>query len=135
MTCSRIISAFHSSLNAAGFFRRNARSEGAAEGGCGGNSAAPERSAGAKRRRSVIRIRLIKSSDFVQETQPHCMNRKGCLAASPLGIEFSEDLPVLFERNRNPPPRQLGGRADFFKIIFLFRKIISQSDRISLVSG
>ncbi|MEK7651335.1 MAG: hypothetical protein AAB377_02290, partial [Patescibacteria group bacterium] len=28
-------------------------SEGAAEGGCGGNSAAPERSAGAKRRRSV----------------------------------------------------------------------------------
>ena len=34
---------------AAGFFRRNARSEGAAEGGCGGNSAAPERSAGAKR--------------------------------------------------------------------------------------
>jgi len=38
---------------AAGFFRRNARSEGAAEGGCGGNSAAPERSAGAKRRRSV----------------------------------------------------------------------------------
>ncbi|MBI2122472.1 MAG: hypothetical protein HYT98_05165 [Candidatus Sungbacteria bacterium] len=27
--------------------------EGAAEGGCGGNSAAPERSAGAKRRRSV----------------------------------------------------------------------------------
>jgi len=35
----------------AGFFRQNARSEGAAEGGCGGNSAAPERSAGAKRRR------------------------------------------------------------------------------------
>ena len=30
-----------------------AKSEGAAEGGCGGNSAAPERSAGAKRRRSV----------------------------------------------------------------------------------
>ena len=37
---------------AAGFFRRNVRSEGAAEGGCGGNSAAPERSAGAKRRRA-----------------------------------------------------------------------------------
>ena len=61
---------------AAGFFRRNAKSEGAAEGGCGGNSAAPERSAGAparrslgaggKRRRSVIGIRLVKSSDFVQ---------------------------------------------------------------------
>ena len=36
---------------AAGFFRQNARSEGAAEGGCEGNSAALERSAGAKRRR------------------------------------------------------------------------------------
>jgi len=54
---------------AAGFFRRNARSEGAAEGGCGGNFAAPERSAGAKRRRSFVGIRLEKSSDFVQETQ------------------------------------------------------------------
>jgi len=54
MTCKSIISTFHSSFNvAAGFFRRNARSESAAEGGCGGNSAAPERSAGAKRRRSV----------------------------------------------------------------------------------
>ena len=35
-------------LNGGGF-----QSEGVAEGGCGGNSAAPERSAGAKRRRSV----------------------------------------------------------------------------------
>jgi len=93
---------------AAGFFRRNARSEGAVEGGCGGNSAAPERSAGAKRRRSVVGISLVKSSDFVQETQPHCMNRKGCLAASPLGIEFGEDLPVIFERNRNRSLRELG---------------------------
>src|SRR3989338_1232116 len=40
-----------SSFLAAGFVRLNTRSEGAAEGGCGGNSAAPERSAGAKRRR------------------------------------------------------------------------------------
>ena len=48
-------------------FRRG--SEGAAEGGCGGNSAAPERSAGAKRRRSVVGIHLVKSSDFVQEGQ------------------------------------------------------------------
>ena len=23
--------------------------------------------------------------------QPHCVNRKGCLAASPLGIEFGEE--------------------------------------------
>ena len=40
------------------------------EGGGRGNSAAPERSAGAKRRRSVVGISLVKSSDFVQETQP-----------------------------------------------------------------
>jgi len=39
--------------------------EGAAEGECGGNSAAPERSAGAKRRRSVpFKI----GSDFVKQT-------------------------------------------------------------------
>ncbi|HEY4475645.1 MAG TPA: hypothetical protein VJB92_02915 [Candidatus Paceibacterota bacterium] len=63
------------------------------------------------------------------------MNRKGCLAASPLGIEFSEDLPVLFERNRNRSLREQGVRADFFKIIFLERIIISQSDKIGLVSG
>ena len=71
----------------------------------------------------------------IQVSQPHCMNWKGCLAASPLGIEFSEDLPVIFERNRNRSLRELGVRADFFKIIFLFGKIISQSDRIGLVSG
>ena len=48
-------------------FRRNARSEGAAEGGCGGNSAAPERSAGAKRRRSVRVLRKM-GSDFFKQT-------------------------------------------------------------------
>ena len=48
----------------------------------------------------------------IPDPQPHCMNRKGCLAASyfamrasadksPLGIEFGEDLPVIFERNPN----------------------------------
>ncbi len=47
-----IIPYMDSSFLAAGFFRQNARSEGAAEGGYGGNSAAPERSAGAKRRRA-----------------------------------------------------------------------------------
>ena len=61
--------------------KMNLPSEGAAEGGCGGgNSAVPERSAeaparrslgaGGKRRRSVVRIDLVKSSDFVQEGQP-----------------------------------------------------------------
>ncbi len=99
---------FYSYL-ATGFFRRNAGSEGAAEGGVRGrNSAAPERSAGAKRRRSVVEIRLVKSSDFIQEGQPYCMNRKGCLAASPLGIEFGEDLPVISKRNRNRSLRELG---------------------------
>ena len=39
MACKSIITTSHSFLNAAGFFRQNARSEGAAEGGCGGNSA------------------------------------------------------------------------------------------------
>jgi len=52
-------------LNGGGF-----QGEGAAEGGCGGNSAAPERSAGAKRRRSVVRIGLVKGSDFVQGMEP-----------------------------------------------------------------
>ena len=55
--------------------------------GCGGNFAAPERSAGAKRRRSV-RIGLVKSSDFVQEGQPTRIGLKGCLAASPRGNLF-----------------------------------------------
>ena len=57
---------------------------------------------------SFVGVRLVKGSDFVQETQPHCMNRKGCLAASPLGIGFGEDLPVIFERNRNRSLRELG---------------------------
>jgi len=34
-------------------------SEGVAEEGCGGNSAAPERSAGAKRRRSKFSVRIF----------------------------------------------------------------------------
>ena len=57
---------------------------------------------------SLVGVRLVKSSDFIQETQPHCMNRKGCLAASPLGIEFGEDLPVISERNRSRSLRELG---------------------------
>ncbi|OHA68081.1 MAG: hypothetical protein A3D59_04325 [Candidatus Wildermuthbacteria bacterium RIFCSPHIGHO2_02_FULL_47_17] len=34
---------------------------------------------------SFVGIHLVKSSDFVQEGQPHCMNRKGCRAAKPRG--------------------------------------------------
>ncbi len=57
---------------------------------------------------SLVRVRLVKSSDFVQEGQPTRISLKGCLAASPLGIEFGEDLPVIFERNRNRLLRELG---------------------------
>ena len=57
---------------------------------------------------SLVGVHLVKGSDFVQEGQPHCMNRKGCLAASPLGIEFGEDLPVISEQNRNRSLRELG---------------------------
>ena len=57
---------------------------------------------------SLVGVRLVKSSDFVQEGQPTRIRLKGCLAASPLGIEFGEDLPVLFERNRNRSLRELG---------------------------
>ena len=57
---------------------------------------------------SLVGVRLIKSSDFVQETQPSNTNIGSCLAASPLGIEFGEDLPVIFERNRNRSLRELG---------------------------
>ena len=61
VVCARVGGAnttqlFFSEFSAAYFSKRNLngdgfQSEGAAEGGCGGNSAAPERSAGAKRRR------------------------------------------------------------------------------------
>jgi len=47
-------------------------SEGVAEGGCGGNSATPERSAGAKRRRS-FGILFKMSSDFFQQTPPRTL--------------------------------------------------------------
>ena len=57
---------------------------------------------------SFVWVCLVKSSDFVQETQPSSTNIRSCLAASPLGIEFSEDLPVIFERNRNRSLRELG---------------------------
>ncbi len=104
---------FFPKFSAAYFAKRNLngggfQSEGAAEGGCGGNSAAPERPAGAKRRRSVLRIGLVKSSDFIQETQPRSTRLNCCLGASRLGIEFGEDLPVISEQNRNRSLRELG---------------------------
>ncbi|TSC62537.1 MAG: hypothetical protein Greene041614_432 [Parcubacteria group bacterium Greene0416_14] len=44
----------------------------------------------------------------IQVPQPTRIRLKGCLAASPLGIEFGEDLPVISERNRNRSLRELG---------------------------
>ena len=56
--------------------------------GYGGNSAAPERSAGAKRRRSVVGIGLVKSSDFIQETQQFDLLRKTQLRSLPTALRF-----------------------------------------------
>src|SRR3989344_2294466 len=107
---------------AAGFFRQNARSEGAAEGGCGGNSATPERSAGAKRRRSLGVFRKM-GSDFFKQTPPNLICRRSCLGASPLGIGFRQEIPGGFEirqkhsRRKSAVPKQSldcakGARAD-----------------------
>ena len=106
MTCKSIISIFHSFFNvAAGFFRRNARSEGAAEGGCGGNSAAPERSAGAKRRRSIRVLRKM-GSDFFKQTPPNLICQRSCLGASRLGIGFRQESPRVFEIHRQHSRRE-----------------------------
>ena len=66
--------------------------------------------------------------------QPQWITQRSCLAASPLGIEFDEDLPVISERNRNCSLRELGVRADFFQKILLLVKIFSPSDIFGLVS-
>ncbi|MEK7579737.1 MAG: hypothetical protein AAB469_00915, partial [Patescibacteria group bacterium] len=55
-----------------------------------------------------VGIGLVKSSDFIQDTQPQWITQRSCLAASPLGIEFGEDLPVISEQNRNHSLRELG---------------------------
>ena len=137
MTCKSIISTFHSFLNAAGFFRRNVRSEGAAEGGGGGNSAAPERSAGAKRRRSFVRIRLVKSSDFVQETQPK--NRIAVFAkmrsvAKRRDWGFRENPPRVFEIQKKRAGREAGVRANLFEKISFGFEIFFGSDNYGLVT-
>ena len=106
MTCNKIISTFHSFFNvAAGFFRRNARSEGAAEGGCGGNSVAPERPAGAKRRRSLGVLRKM-GSDFFKQTPPNLISQRSCLGASRLGSGFRQEIPRGFEIHRQDSRRE-----------------------------
>ena len=77
-------------------------SEGVAEGGCGGNSATPERSAGAKRRRS-FGILFKMSSDFFQQTPPKFIYSVICLArgfAPRFGRHFGKIIPGIFEINR-----------------------------------
>ena len=59
------------------------------------------------RRLVLARIVLVKSSDFVQETQPNCMNWICCLGTTPVCLKFSEDLPVIIERNRNRSLREI----------------------------
>src|SRR3989344_8399595 len=90
---------------AAGFFRRNARSEGAAEGGCGGNSATPERSAGAKRRRSLGVFRKM-GSDFFKQTPPNLICRRSCLRGSPPRLCFPpENSGGFLKRPKQSPPQ------------------------------
>ncbi len=114
---------------AAGFFRRNARSEGAAEGGCGGNSAAPERPAGAKRRRSIRVFRKM-SSDFFKQTPPKLISCLARRVAPRFGRHFRKEMPRVSEIHRQNsrrkaavPKRSLdcakGARADerFLKIV------------------
>jgi hypothetical protein len=77
----------------AGFVRRQAASRWA---GC--------RAAGA----ALVGVLLVVGSDFIQERQPFRTRQGMRLAASPLGAPICEDLPVIFERNRNLPLPQKG---------------------------
>src|SRR3989344_3016851 len=79
--------------------------EGAAEGGCGGNSAAPERSAGAKRRRSLGVLRKM-GSDFFKQTPPNLICRRSWLGASRLGGGFRKEIPRGFEIHRQDSRRE-----------------------------
>ena len=117
MTCKSIISTFHSFLNAAGFFRRNVRSEGAAEGGCGGNSAVPERSV-------FIRISLEKSSDFVQETQPQSRIRFSAKRRSVKKRRdggFRQNPPRVFEIQKKRAGREGGVYDEYIIQNFVLR--------------
>jgi len=114
------------------------QSEGVAEGGCGGNSAAPERSAGAKRRRSLGVLRKM-GSDFFKQTPPNLICRRSCLGASPLGIGFRQEIPGGFEfrqkhsRRKSAVPKQSldcakGARADeerFLEIVGVMQNLLS----------
>ena len=80
-------------------------SEGAAGGGCGGNSAAPERSAGAKRRRSVS---LKIGSDFVKQTHQNIS-----LGSERVGVLCF----VGMRRARTAEPRHVSGRGRVEEIL------------------
>jgi hypothetical protein len=115
VACARVGGAnatplFFSKFSAAYFAKRNLngggfQSEGAAEGGCGGNSAAPERSAGAKRRRSIGVFRKM-GSDFFKQTPPKLIS---CLArrfAPRFGRHFREEMPRVSEIHRQDSRRE-----------------------------
>jgi hypothetical protein len=80
-------------------------SEGAAEGGCGGNSAAPERSAGAKRRRS-IRVFCKVSSDFFKQTPPKLISCLARRSAPRFGGHFRKEMPRVSEIHRQDSRRE-----------------------------
>jgi len=74
-------------------------SEGAAEGGYGGNSAAPERSAGAKRRRSIRVLRKM-GSNFFKQTPPKLISiriDRARARGAGLGWHFRQEIPRGFE--------------------------------------
>ena len=74
-------------------------SEGAAEGGYGGNSAAPERSAGAKRRRSIRVLRKM-GSNFFKQTPPKLISiriDRARARGAGLGRHFRQEIPRGFE--------------------------------------
>ena len=118
-------------LNGGGF-----QSEGAAEGGCGGNSAAPERPASGASR--LVRVLRKMGSNFFKQTPPFQICRRSCLGASPLGSGFRQEIPGGFEfrqkhsrRNSAVPKRSLdctkGARADerFCKIVGVSATLLS----------
>ena len=80
-------------------------SEGEAEGGCGGNSASPERSVLVlpSFARQSVGILFKMSSDFFQQTPPKFIYRGICLArgfAPRFGGHFGKVIPRIFEINR-----------------------------------
>ena len=113
-------------------------SEGEAEGGCGGNSASPERSVLVlpSFARQSVGILFKMSSDFFQQTPPKFIYSGICLArgfAPRFGGHFGKIISRIFEINRQFSRRKAAVRADGFEKIFHFRKIFRQNEIFGLV--